>query len=306
MSECSFSSSDNSATDPDSEGDDPSCGGFSDNEYALYSRQSLQELIPGLLEFSYLKFRIATASARYVVPPKDRLPPRKRVKTVKLRPPSRCFEDINESDAQLVVVSRVDGYFHLACPLYVSRPEKYQSCLKEHDFQCIEEIIDHLGQNHAEPPYCPTCWQTFDTAKDRDNHVRSMTCKRCTEVSMDGINEFNIMKIKKRDKLYLNEQRRWLRIWTTIFPNAKPHRSPYLKYGVERTVCMARDYWASRGMGWVAEYLEDKGFLDSRQLTGERVLSVLWRLILPHLLQSVYVDHGLDEKGTPRNQSDAT
>ncbi|KAK7428235.1 hypothetical protein QQZ08_005301 [Neonectria magnoliae] len=212
-SDDSVSSSAESGSDLDSELDEPPPKHTNEIDCNLDFDPETQNLVPDLVEFSHNKMRTCLASARYTVPPQDRLPPRKRAKTARSQPPrSRYSEDGEESDQDLVIVSRVDGYFHLACPIYASDPKKHQKCLKEHNFLCIEEIISHLRQDHVEPPYCPTCWQTFDTMVDRDQHIRSMTCKFHSKPSIDGVTESDIADMKKRDRLYLSERRRWLRI----------------------------------------------------------------------------------------------
>ncbi|KAK7417718.1 hypothetical protein QQX98_004374 [Neonectria punicea] len=270
-------SSSNSRSDSDltSEDDEDSNG----DEYTLESHHETQQFLPDLIEFSRQKICTCMASARYVVPPNNRLPPRKRAKTASSRPPQTCFED-SESDRK-VMLSRVDGYFHLACPIYASNPEKYHECLQQHDFLCVEEVMSHLQRHHAEPPYCPTCWQTFDTTTDRDRHIRSMTCKFHSKLNIDGINESKLAEIKNRDRLYFSERRRWLRIWNTIFPAAKPPSSPYLEHGVEQTVCMTRDYWARYGKEWVSEYM------DQRQLGDDSTLQAVCRMVLRHLLHNL-------------------
>ena len=125
------------------------------------------------------------------------------------------------------------------------------------------------------PPYCPLCSQTFDTLSSRDSHILERTCELRDPQPIEGINFYKESKLKRRDKLYLSEAKRWQRIYATVFPNSEPPHSPYLDRGYGKVVSMARDYWRAYGRLCVSQFLERSGFIggeDERDRLAEESL----------------------------------
>jgi hypothetical protein len=163
-------------------------------------------------------------------------------------------------DSNTILVRKADGYFHLACPFYISNPARHRKCLVEHDMQSIEDVIRHVNRFHAEPPYCPRCRQTFCRAMDRDRHFLTQKCEIRDWVHVEGVNSFQRTKLWKRDKIILGERKRWLRIWETAFPDTEsPARSHYLSGEDEVKISIARDYWAYNGQKIVSKFLSQNG-----------------------------------------------
>lgn len=245
-----------------------------------------------ILKVFYEKIQTWIASAQYVVPSDNRLSPRKRARTSFWKSqPAHLEEKEDQKGLQPGVVSCLHGYLHLACPFYISNPTVYQKCLLQHDFQSIEDVIRHLRKHHTEPPYCPICRQTFDKVVERDGHIYARKCELRSPNDIGGLNEHQKSMLAKRDKLHLGVMERWLRIWTTVFPNAKPHRSPYLENGIERKVTMIRDLWTRTGRNFLTRYLVHHGLLRLHQVDEERAITALCRLTLDELLRKVFEEH---------------
>ncbi|KAF7553906.1 hypothetical protein G7Z17_g3309 [Cylindrodendrum hubeiense] len=265
--------------------------------YDLDADHKFQSARGDMLGFLYDKIQPWMTSARYVAPPDNKQPPRKRARTTDCRPQSGYLEEEDQTDPELVVISRLDGYFDLACPFYVSNPTKYQHCLLNHDFPSIEDVTRHVKKHHTQPPYCPMCRQTFDRAVVRDCHVRARTCEIRTPEPIDGVSAYQKAELVKGDKPHLSDRRRWLHIWATIFPNTEPCHSPYLEDGIELAVTMARDHWAQDGMDYVAEYLADHHLLCQDQEGEKTAQAAIHSLMLEALLSKVVETHGSVEEG---------
>jgi hypothetical protein len=190
------------------------------------------------------------------------LPPRKRFRTSKWRSGLPRADEGNESEEEFVVIphpTHKQGFFHLACPFYIHAPDKHQACLAQHDVSSIEALIKHLLRQHDKPLYCRTCWKTFETLIDRDNHVLENACKRIDQEASIGLTESQKVRLIKRDRYELGEARRWRRIWSTVFPGREQPRSPYLEQDEGLKVSMVRDFWTVEGQEVVSGFLMGLG-----------------------------------------------
>ncbi|KAJ4327147.1 hypothetical protein N0V84_002409 [Fusarium piperis] len=253
---------DSSSSSSDSDSDDSSCTQGKHGwrgavpTYVLPQNHRFQDIRPELAQSILDSLERWMRTTPYVSPPDDRLPPRKRLRT-------SHWHEGEDSDDGFVVVEPPAGYFHLACPFYVANPAKYQDCLLHHDLQSNEDVIRHIWRNHMKPPYCPICSRTFDSLSGRDSHILERKCELRDLQPIDGINFYQKSKLKRRDRVYLGEAKRWRRIHATVLPNSERSPCPYLDRGCGKAVSMARDYWAAKGRRSVSR------FLESRRLIGE-------------------------------------
>ncbi|RSL83439.1 hypothetical protein CDV31_016830 [Fusarium ambrosium] len=268
---------DSSSSTSGSDSDDSSCSDSEHSspgaaqEYVLPHDHRFQSSRPELVKSALDSLDAWMKSTRYVLPPDDRLPPRKRLRTSHWKE----GDDSDDSIDGFVVVSPPVGYFHLACPFYVYNPARYQQCLLQYDLRSIEDVIRHLRRHHMKPPYCPRCSQTFDTLSSRDSHILERTCELRDLQPIEGINFYQESKLKRRDKIDLGEAKRWRRIYATAFPNSDLPRSPYLDRGCGKAVSMARDFWRVNGRLCVSQFLERSGFIggeDERDRLAEEAL----------------------------------
>ncbi|KAH6884250.1 hypothetical protein B0T10DRAFT_493811 [Thelonectria olida] len=260
---------------------------------ALVGHNKYQSAIQTLVQRSHLEAEAWISSARYVPPPDDdNSRPGKRLRSCPERRGSfGVQQEEDEGDGELVIVSQVQGYFHLACPFYVHDSQKHQACLRDHHLQSIEDVIKHVRQHHKKPPYCPICFQTFDNLCDRDVHVRERACPLRALDDIDGINEYQRGQLRKIDEVGLGETRRWTRIWRTVFPNVKPSPSPFLTDDCGLAVSMTRDYWGANGRGCVSQYLADEGLLGEDSQDEEREQVALYNNVLEGLISKVSNEH---------------
>ncbi|KAH7248374.1 hypothetical protein B0J15DRAFT_562726 [Fusarium solani] len=190
-----------------------------------------------------------------------------------------------------------DGYFHLACPFYIYNLARYQQCLLQFDLRSIEDVIRHLRRHHMKPPYCPCCSQTFDTLSSRDSHILEKTCELLDPQPIEGINFYQESKLKRRDKIYLGEAKRWRRIYDTAFPKSEPAYFPYLDRGCGKAVSMAQDYWRANGRLFVRQFLEHGKLLGEEEEKDKVVEDALCKSALEDMLCVIvqrYGDRGED------------
>lgn len=266
----------------------------------LSATHDFQAARPGLLAFTHPYARKWKLAAVYRAPPEDRLPPRKRARTSgshSLRSsisPSSIKQETDASDPQLVIVSHVECYFHLACPYWVFNGSKYRRCLQDHDLQSVEAVIEHLCNDHMEPPCCAICYRVFDRARDRDDHMSRRSCSPRDDpgdLVIDGLDLRKRRKLSRGDSVYHGERRRWFRIWKTLFPRTALPRSPYLDRGVGLEMSAARDFWLDNGRDRVSQYLAQRGLLQRHRDDEERALAALSKLALQDLLGRVLREH---------------
>ncbi|CAH0052601.1 unnamed protein product [Clonostachys solani] len=266
------------------------------NEIYQAANENFRAMKTELVDFSHEKVEKWMSSASYVPPPDDRLPPRKRARTGDRQPQSTVyFKKIDKDDPNVVSVTRVDGYFHFACPYYLSNPTKHQQCLRKHDLQSVEDVIQHMGQRHREPPYCPRCCRPFDGARERDRHFLARVCETSTSRDVEGITERQKLKIEKMEKhhnLYMGERKRWIKVRDIAFPNAEldSFETPYLESTHEVRVGMARDYWARNATDVIQEFFR-KNKQAQRQMSQDgTALRIIEGLVLDGIIDRIMGD----------------
>ncbi|VUC32930.1 unnamed protein product [Clonostachys rosea] len=271
----SDSSNSGSGSESDTEDEEANYAHLDHNirlDYQSVRTDLLQEAVPQIKEH--------TKRTRYVSPPDDRLPPQHRYKQANAQARGQMFyEQIQDPlDPSTILVRKADGYFHLACPFYISNPTKHRKCLIEHDLQSIEDVIRHVNRFHQEPPYCPRCRETFGRATDRDRHFLSQVCEIRNWVTVEGVNSYQRTKLWKRDKIILGERKRWIRIWQIAFPDAEvPTRSHYLDGEDEVKMSIARDFWACNGSKILSKFLTQNGY--DRPLSDQTLSAICgWAL----------------------------
>lgn len=277
-------------SDYSSENDEDFC---TDAKVLLKANTDLGVLIEDLVHFSYPKLQAWKATAPYVLPPSHQRRPSKCARTCTWRPPSPSLKTQDDQGEAIQ-----PKHYHFACPFFLKDPKKYSGCLMRHGLWSAVAVRRHVQRNHMKPLYCPMCYQPFSTVGGRDEHISARTCKTRERTEVDGINEYQRLRLSKRDKPYLSEKDRWNRIWKTVFPNSEPPYSPYLKDGLGLAMSMARDYWREFGADCAAEFLQGRDVLSLGQEDDGKAQVALAKLALKDLLERVVEDELSTEDGT--------
>ncbi|RYP18870.1 hypothetical protein DL765_003658 [Monosporascus sp. GIB2] len=112
--------------------------------------------------------------------------------------------------------------------------------------QDIPTLIQHLWDVHRQPPYCPTCQVTFNSATLCDEHIRSRHCNPRDPSGTKGITQEQMEQLSELEYLveeshaWMAPSVQWFLIWSIIFPRVEPPQSPYLLGRFESIVCAAK------------------------------------------------------------------
>ncbi|TID04214.1 Vegetative incompatibility protein HET-E-1 [Colletotrichum higginsianum] len=202
-------------------------------------------------------------SAEYVAPPDRTSVPRKRLKTAASSPsPSPAgemvLEGVQPSGKETRVGSRIDGYFHLACPFNKTNTSRYKDCLLEDDLRSIEDVVSHLRRRHPKPPYCPKCRIILETPTARDAHIRNLACQVRHPTAIEGVDETRLVELMRRRRKGLGEAETWRQICAVACPGASMPDSPYLEGGLGLAVSQVWDYWREKGRACIEEYMSER------------------------------------------------
>ncbi|KEY66364.1 hypothetical protein S7711_05798 [Stachybotrys chartarum IBT 7711] len=261
-------------------------------EYARKLMHGFPGLRREMLSYSYRHVQEWLASARYTRPPNDRLPPRKRARISGCESALVTPKEAIEEESDFVVLPHSNGYYHLACPYYLYDPSKNSKCLLHCSFRSVEGVIQHLKTKHEEPPWCAICAQVFSHPAERDAHTRKRACQWNDSLQAECLNAYKQAKLSSRDKIYLSEDKRWKRVWSTVFPGTKLPDSPYLEEGVAREVSMVRDFWARNGEAHVSRYLDAFCVLGDHETERDVLIAGSNYLMMVDLLNKVVKEHG--------------
>ncbi|KAK3370808.1 hypothetical protein B0T24DRAFT_594697 [Lasiosphaeria ovina] len=331
-SETSASSSDtDSDSDPDSDDLLPSSSAAA-HALALSDR-SYADLCRNIVLFAYPKFLAWSASARYMAPPEQRV----RARTTRRRrretdtnsrasamsatatavgtmTPRRYVEEAPDpSSPHVVIISPIDGYYHLACPFYRANPARHGACVvapssrrRRRGLQSVPDVVRHVVRHHRKPASCPVCSRVFASELAAEAHVRALSCKApAVLVPVEGVTyrmAAELARQQRRDAGSARGRRpeadRWRRVFATVLPGADADQaqhaavcSPYLTDGLGLAVSLLRDYWSAHGYECIAEYLAGR---DDGQLLLERdsdALAALDSGVFEDLLAKVVGEH---------------
>ncbi|KAI1284410.1 hypothetical protein F5Y07DRAFT_346425 [Xylaria sp. FL0933] len=172
---------------------------------------------------------------------------------------------------------------HLPCPFYVKQKQKYRSCLTRADLREIEDLKQHLESEHHQPSYCPTCYDTFNSTKDWEDHIRRGSCVPSTKARPEGISTLQLQELARRDDHRVSRELRWLLIWEIIFPGVKLPSPVISPGGVERMVWLMRDDWSAKGDRMVSDILA-KARHDG-QISSAILVQQIFDLVIDKLVE---------------------
>jgi len=115
---------------------------------------------------------------------------------------------------------RCRGTSRLPCLFYVHSPERHVYCAGT-VFQNLQDLKSHLWTSHRRPFNCPICHGIFNTARDRDRHIRSANCTLRDSPGIDGVADEDVLQLARRPDPSLPPQEQWMVLWDTVFPGVE-------------------------------------------------------------------------------------
>ncbi|RYP63110.1 hypothetical protein DL769_007067 [Monosporascus sp. CRB-8-3] len=151
---------------------------------------------------------------------------------------------------------------------------KYLNC-RANVLRRIKDVKQHILRKHKKPDfYCPVCFQVFDEARARDNHIQARNCVSQPKLTYDGISaeQRKALSNASRGKT-IKEQ--WCDTWHVIFPDIQPPKSPYLGSYKEEMVSLFRSFWYKRRSRIISDVLNAQDCVVS---DPEIVLNLMERI----------------------------
>ncbi|CAH0051073.1 unnamed protein product [Clonostachys solani] len=135
-----------------------------------------------------------------------------------------------------------------ACPFVKRSPDRYRQCYS-HNLLTISRVKFHLrrGRYHHLPLYCPTCSETFEEEKLRDEHIRAANCPKNPPRSWDGITQSQSNQLSKRTPSKKTAEENWYDIYKIIFPGEPLPSSPYIDVSLSGELSAFREHELSQG-----------------------------------------------------------
>jgi hypothetical protein len=117
---------------------------------------------------------------------------------------------------------------------------------------------------------CPICLERFDSASQRDDHIRERKCDPREQAAPEFVDGASLDRLKDRANRKLSPVEQWQALWEILFPGTPKPASPYLGSQIEDFVDNQYDFWKQRGQQIVDDVLRDLGQTASnnQQLSG--------------------------------------
>ncbi|PKS11197.1 hypothetical protein jhhlp_002958 [Lomentospora prolificans] len=193
---------------------------------------------------------------------------------------------IIHEDSSIEACPLVPAVPRFACPLYLANTDGYRTCMTRCELLTIREVQRHLA-THRLPPYCPVCYETFDRASARDEHIVRRECKLRAPPTSGGISEEQLRQIASVPSSLVPEER-WYALWDKLYHDKPRPPSPYLPDEVGLEISLMRDFWAEQGQLLVSGFLKSRDMLSWHMPAEERSLSALYYLVLDRLIDGLY------------------
>jgi hypothetical protein len=170
-----------------------------------------------------------------------------------------------------------------ACPYYVKDLRNHVYCLK-YDLSEIRDVIEHLWWKHTRPLNCPTCGTTFTSTKRWNEHVVSRVCHYQSHAIPEGISSEKQAEIRAVGERGTSKVDQWFQIWSIIFDNSPPPKSPYVAEKKALAVTRLRKFWSAHGREIVGTFFNSHGMFDWRVPNEERKLEAVKLAVFIDLL----------------------
>jgi hypothetical protein len=170
---------------------------------------------------------------------------------------------------------RVDDTRVFACPFWRVNPSGNTDCLIL-KLSRPRDVKQHLQRRHfhSTPP-CPKCKRQFPSMEAFNDHVKF---DQCTLVQVDS--HFYTQSVplelqeelKKPSRKSLDQEEQWYAIWSLLFPNLSPPKTPYLDTILEEAVGVVQIFWDQEGSDFSESFLKKN---PDAQMNTEQLRSLL-------------------------------
>jgi hypothetical protein len=115
-----------------------------------------------------------------------------------------------------------------ACPFYKHDPDRYRSrrTCPGPGWPTVHRMKEHLYRSHAQPIFCPSCYETFHSDREQSGHVRLRQCVESPPQEIEGIDRATISTLKKRSPALRLEEDKWRDVYQVLFPDVSDAEIP--------------------------------------------------------------------------------
>lgn len=172
------------------------------------------------------------------------------------------------------------------CPFFVRDRTSYLSCWTRHCLLSVDDVREHLCSAHLEPIHCSVCYETFQTVKLRDSHMRRQECLHRLPTVFDGLRDSQVRELERQgaagDKAVGLQARQWVKMWCIVFSCTQLPPSPFSFSTQELAVPEFRRFWMTHGEDIIANVLAKHKLRQYKIENEERSLQALYSLVADH------------------------
>jgi len=171
-----------------------------------------------------------------------------------------------------------------ACPYWKRDAVRYHACLISEAFSEVQDVSQHLWDEHCQPYYCPTCFEQFQDRSDWGVHVRRQECDCQPPREIEGIRDNQKDSIDAAADQDGRMEDRWFAIWDAAFPGEERPSSPFLDGRAGSLAVLARRFWKEYGETMVSDFARRHNLLQWKTAGEERGLGLLYEAVLVDLI----------------------
>lgn len=172
------------------------------------------------------------------------------------------------------------------CPFFVRDRKSHFSCWTRHCLLSVDDVREHLCSVHLEPIHCSVCYETFQTVKLRDTHMRRQECLSRLPIVFDGLRDSQVQELERQgsagDETAGLQVRQWIKMWCIVFSCTQLPPSPFSFSPQELAVYEFRQFWMRHGQNIVANVLAKHKLRQYKIENEERSLQALFSLVADH------------------------
>ncbi|KAI0103745.1 hypothetical protein GGR51DRAFT_524377 [Nemania sp. FL0031] len=195
-------------------------------------------------------------------------------------PPKKGCRKRSSSKANESIMSESSGHSGrkkvLGCPFYKHNPQRHNNCNK-YRLHRIKDVKQHIYRHHCKPEiYCPCCFQNFGSSGERDSHIRGNGCVLKEVPDFDGtISENQRKRLKRNGSRGASIEEQWTDLWSVIFPDTKPPRSPYIEGDQAELISYLRNYWDNNAGEIIERSLREQETEFQTLATIKRIVDII-------------------------------
>lgn len=169
-----------------------------------------------------------------------------------------------------------DGQIPLVCPFQRLDAHEYHKCSK-YVLRRIKDVKQHIYRCHTQPEYyCALCFNVFESARERDDHIRRAGCNKISMPWFHGISGEQRRRLGRKASSAMGTEEQWFEIWEVIFPGQGRPRSVWVGSPSEEAVLALRSMWKNRGTSILEDVLGDSGGVGSQPLVLDTAMNSIF------------------------------